>query len=271
MATNKIELNKELRDKFEGLFGVARTSVLEQVKLASLLRNQYLDETGRKYDPAFQAFWKDFSMDELFKSLSNFTKYAAAGDAISKVEKRFEQHFKRLPMNVSALYEVAQLTDEELQLCLHDTYKRFEITSDRSKWKSNKKPRPLINPQVTASEISNWRKNWNNPKAAATDKRRLKLAEIYVHGSLYDFDRKTADFIGRISKEYVQHISDALVALVENYDSELIRLDLKDEALFSGHDKRAAAAIKALEVAKESAKKKTSKQPKKSVKRSRVA
>jgi hypothetical protein len=256
MATNKIELNQDLKEKFEGLFGVARRSVLEQVKLASLLRNQYLDETGRKYDPAFQAFWKDFSMNDLFKSLSNFTKYAAAGDAISKVEKRYEQHFKKLPMNVAALYEVSQLSDEELELCLHDTYKRFEITSDRAKWKSNKKPRPLINPQTTAAEISSWRKNWNNPKAAATDKRRLKLAEIYVHGSLYDFDRKTANFIGQITKEYVQGISDALVAAVGKFDSELIRLDLKDEALYSGHDKRSAAAIKAVEEAKTKTKKK---------------
>lgn len=256
MATNRIELNQDLKDKFDRLFGVARRSVLEQVKLASLLRNQYLDETGRKYDPAFQSFWKDYSMNDLFKSLSNFTKYAAAGDAISKVEKRFEQHFKKLPMNVAALYEVSQLSDDELELCLHDTYKRFEITSDRSKWKSNKKPKPLINPQVTAPEISNWRKNWNNPKAAVTDKRRLKLAEIYVHGSLYDFDKKTADFIGKLTKEYVHEISDALVATVGKFNEDLIRLDLKDEALYSGHDRRAAAAIKAAEEAKIKAKKK---------------
>jgi hypothetical protein len=256
MESNKIALNKELREKFEGLFGTARRSVLDQVKLASQLRNQYLDETGRKYDSTFQTFWKDYSMDDLFKSLSNFTKYAAAGDAISKVEKRFEHHFKRLPMNVAALYEVSQLTDSELELCLHDTYKRFEITTDKSKWKSNKKPKPLINPQVTASEISNWRKNWNNPKAAVTDKRRLKLAEIYVHGSLYDFDRKTAEFIGKITKEYVQGISDALVEVAGKFDPELIRLDLNDEALFSGHNKRAAAAVKAAEEAKEKAKKK---------------
>jgi hypothetical protein len=256
MATNKIELGQELKDQFEGLFGTARKSVLDQVKLASQVRNQYLDETGRKYDKAFQEFWKSYSMNELFKSLSNFTKYAAAGDAIIKVEKRYEQHFKKLPMNVAALYEVSQLSDEELELCLHDTYKRFEITSDKSKWKSNKKPKPLLNPQVTASEISTWRKNWNNPKAAATDKRRLKLAEIFVHGSLYDFDKKTADFIGKLTKEYVQEISDALVATVGKFDSELIRLDLKDEALFSGHDKRAAAAVKAVEEVKSKVKKK---------------
>lgn len=256
METNRIELNQALKDKFEGLFSVARKSVLEQVKLASLLRNQYLDESGRKYDAAFQTFWKDFSMNDLFKSQSNFTKYAAAGDAISKVEKRYEQHFKKLPMSVSALYEVALLSDEELELCLHDTYKRSEITSDRSKWKSNKKPKPLINPQVTASEIANWRKNWNNPKAAATDKRRLKLAEIYVHGSLYDFDRKTAEFIGKLTKEYVKAISESLIDVVGKFDGELIRLDLKDEALYSGHDRRATAAIKAAEEAKSRSKKK---------------
>ena len=256
MASNKIELGQELKDQFEGLFGTARKSVLDQVKLASLVRNQYLDETGRKYDTAFHTFWKAYSMNDLFKSQSNFTRYAAAGDAIIKVEKRYEQHFKKLPMNVAALYEVSQLSDEELELCLHDTYKRFEITSDKSKWKSNKKAKPLLNPMVTASEIRNWRKNWNNPKAEATDKRRLKLAEIFVHGSLYDFDKKTADFIGKITKEYVQEISDALVAAVGKFDSELIRLDLKDEALFSGHDKRSAAAIKAIEETKTKVKKK---------------
>ena len=256
MASNKIELGQELKNQFVGLFGTARKSVLDQVKLASLVRNQYLDDTGRKYDAAFQTFWKAYSMNDLFKSLSNFTKYAAAGDAIIKVEKRYEQHFEKLPMTVAALYEVSQLTDEELELCLHDTYKRHEITSDKSKWKSNKKPKPLINPMVKASEISNWRKNWNNPKAAATDKRRLKLAEIYVHGSLYDFDKKTAEFIGKITKDYVQSISDALETTVGKFDPELIRLDLKDEALFSGHDKREASAIKAVEETESKVKKK---------------
>lgn len=256
MATNKIELNQKLKDQFEELFGAARKSIMEQVKLASLVRNQYLDANGRKYAPEFQAFWKDYSMDGLFKSLSNFTKYASAGDAISKVEKRFEQHFNRLPMTINALYEISQLSDDQLELCLQNTYKRFEITSDRSKWKSLKKPKPLINPQATAAEISNWRKNWINPKTVATDKRRLKLAEVYVHGSLYDFDRKTAEFIGKITKEYIKTISDTLVDAIGKFDEDLVRLDLNDEALCRGHDKREAIAIKLSEETKLKRKKK---------------
>ena len=169
MTTNKIPLNKELADKIEGLLGNIRTSVVELATIAASIRNQYLDATGKKYDGDFQAFWKNYGMEKNFGSQANFTKYASAGDAIGMVKAQYEQYESRLPITLTALYEFSQLDQEEMELCLSSTFSRTEVTSDRTKWKSPKKPKPLITPSTQAAAIKSWRTKWRNPKAAPTD------------------------------------------------------------------------------------------------------
>ena len=215
METNKTPLNKELADQLIALNSKIRRSIIELATIAATIRNQYLDATGSKYDGEFHAFWKKFSMEQNFGSLSNFTKYANSGDAIELVKAQFEQYEKRLPTTMSALYEFSLLMPEEMELCLENTFSRTEATSDRGKWKSPKKPKALISPSTQAGAIKSWRINWRNPKAPVTDKRRLKIAEIKIHGSLYDF--KGGKHTGSLSIETLAQISEALKQAVAQF------------------------------------------------------
>lgn len=274
MTTNKIPLNKELADKIKGLLGNIRTSVVELAVIAANIRNQYLDASGKKYDGDFQAFWKNYGMEKNFGSQANFTKYASAGDAIGLVKAQYEKYENRLPITLTALYEFSQLNQEEMELCLENTYSRTEVTADRSKWDApKKKPKPLITPSTTAGAIKAWRTNWRNPKAAATDKRRLKIAEIKVHGSLYDF--KEGKHNGILSIEMMGQISEALKKAVEQFPEAVIRIDLEDEKLKQGYEKRLNAETekqaKALADAKKKKETSKPKEKEKSVKRLKSA
>ena len=273
MATNTIPLNKELADQLIGLNNKIRSSLIELATIAAKIRNQHLDASGKKYDAEFHGFWKAHSMEKNFGSLSNFTKYANAGDAIELVKAQFDKYEKRLPTTMSALYEFSLLTTEEMELCLEDTFTRTEVTSDRSKWKQAKKPKPLITPSTTAGAIKSWRTNWRNPKAPVTDKRRLKIAEIKVHGSLYDF--KGGKHTGILSIETMAQISEALKKAVEQFPEAVIRIDLEDEKLKQGYEKRLNAEVEKHTKSVSDAKKKTEKTEKKvrkkSVKRLKTA
>ena len=273
MATNTIKLDKDLADKLVEMLGNTRTPVVELAKFAATIRNQHLDSTGNKYDGDFQAFWKNHGMEKKFGLLPNFTKYANAGDAIGKVQAQYETHEKKLPVTLSALYEFSQLHDDEMLLCLENTYSRTEVTNDRTKWKQPRKPKPLITPSVQAGAIKAWRTNWRNPKAPVTDKRRLKIAEIKVHGSLYDF--KGGKHTGSLSIETMVQISEALKRAVAQFPEAVIRLDLEDEKLKHGYEKRLKAETekeaKALADAKKKKETSKPKEKKKSVKRLKSA
>ena len=248
MSTNKIPLNKELADRISTLIGNVRKSVLDLSALAADVRNQYLDSSGRKYDAAFEKFWKDFDLDGKFGSRANFTKYANVGDVISRVAAQFEAYVDRLPVTLSALYEISQLNNDEIGLCLTDTVKRTEVTADQTKWKKPKKPKPLIHPHVQAGVIAAWRKSWRNPVPPNTDNRRVRLAEIKIHDSFGKF--KGTDHSGVISLNDVDSIIEALKKAVAGIPAEFIRIDLHDEKL---KEKYRKSEEKAEEKAKEEA------------------
>lgn len=268
MSDNKIPLNKELADRISTLIGNVRKSVIELAALAADVRNQYLDASGRKYDREFEAFWKAHDMDGKFGTRATFTKYANVGDVVHKVQAQFEPYADRLPVTMTALYEISQLTNEELGLCLVDTYRRTEVTADQSKWtKSKKKPRPLIHPHVQAGVIAGWRKRWRNPIPPDTDKRRMTVAEVKIHNSLTSF-RKDGSHSGSVNLDDLDAITEALRAALSGFSSELFRLDLHDEKLkdkYKKEEQKAEAKAKALD---EAAKKKPARKKKVSKKKS---
>ena len=256
MSTNKIPLNKELADRISTLIGNVRKSVLDLSALAADVRNQYLDSSGRKYDAAFEKFWKDFDLDGKFGSRANFTKYANVGDVISRVAAQFEAYVDRLPVTLSALYEISQLNNDEIGLCLTDTVKRTEVTADQTKWKKPKKP-----------------KSWRNPVPPNTDNRRVRLAEIKIHDSFGKF--KGTDHSGVISLNDVDSIIEALKKAVAGIPAEFIRIDLHDEKLKEKYrkseEKAEEKAKEEAEAAKKKPKKKKTNKKKKSAERLKSA
>jgi hypothetical protein len=274
MADNKITLDKALAEKIETLVSKIRSSTVELATIASNIRNQYFDETSKRYDVNFQTFWKNYSMENNFGSMANFTKYAKIGDALGLVRAQYEQYEKRLPTTAGALYEFAQLTHEEMEICLEDTFTRTEVSADRSKWKNNKKkPKPLITPTTTEATIRSWRKNWREPKQPVTDKRRLPLAELKLHGSFYDF--KNGVNTGLVSVETFDKIIEVLKQIKTDLGEDIIRFDIHEEKLRSGYGKRELASMEKKKKADEkeaaTVKKKPSKKKNKSVRRLKSA
>jgi hypothetical protein len=241
MTDNKILLDQALADQFTSLLGTARKSTVELATKAAAVRNQYLSVDGTRYAPEFHQFWKTYNMESKFGSLSTFTKYAGIGDAIEKVRARYEKYEAKLPTTMTALYEIAQLDDTELELCLEDHWGRTEITPDRGKWKrKGKKPAPLINPTVTAAVIKAWRKKWRNPQQPPTDKRRVSLAQIKIHSDLFEF--KSGEHSEINSRELITQIAEALKEVMAHFNGSYVRLDLRDENLKAAYDKKEAVA-----------------------------
>ena len=233
---NVIGLGPELADEFKLHFDQQREGAIQLCLLAAAVRNEYLDEKGRRYTAAFEKWWKAHSLDGLFKNRNNFAKYAEAGDAIEKVEARFRTKRSQLPVSMSALYEIAKLSDDELVLCLEHTYSRKEITEvDPKNWKGGK-TKPLIHPSVTASEIKNWREKWRNPPKKKDEKRTVQLLEISIHGSIYNVDANGLQ-TGKIKAEEIQNAVTMISAIFSGKDETILVKSNLDKIL-EGIEKR---------------------------------
>ena len=73
-----------------------------------------------------------------------------------------KKYADRMPLGVTARYEVSQLTDEEINLCLENRFTRSEVGGER---RAPKKPTPVIRSDSSAKEIRNWKNKWRDPKA----------------------------------------------------------------------------------------------------------
>ena len=237
------------------------TSISERAyDVAQAFVDGSMDGERWKYSKQFKDWWSTYSAQTVFGTESNFTKYAKAGGAIRKVHTRFENKSDQLPITLTALYEISQLTEMELTLCLENTYSRTSITEPESSWKRPKKARPLINAQVTATTLKTWRKNWNNPPVAKTEKRTVQSHTIFVHGSIYNVeDHLPHNAKGPMTKHLLDTLNDDIVSLIKKYDPDdkLIRIESKTLAISDGISKRITSAAAAAE--KKAAKKKTSK------------
>jgi hypothetical protein len=212
-------------------------------KLAYDIHSNHISESGKKYDAEFEKWWRDHSIESLFGSRSNWSRWKDAGAAISKVEARFSKHATKLPISVDALYAVSQLTDDELALCLENTYTRTSVTTDRLGWRYPKKPKPLINPSVTGSKIRTWSKKWRDPSIKQpSDPRRLVLATVKIHGSFFDFDPNTAAPIGTLNKDDVRNLAKKLTDALSGQDA-VVLVENHVEQLCSKHDEREARAV----------------------------
>jgi hypothetical protein len=236
--SNAPALGQEQVEQISVYLSDIRRNTIDLAKYAYDIHSRHIQDNG-KYDAAFRKWWNDYSLGGIFGSAANWSRWHQAGSAISKVDSRFSSHTTKLPTTLDALYAIAQLTDEELELCLENTYSRSEITSDRSKWKAPKKPKPVINPSSSAASIRGWVKKWRTPpQKAKSDPRRLVLATIKIHGSLFDFD-KDGNATGKVTKKQVRKWAKQIRSLFARQASS-VRVDVKDDELCAGWDKRQA-------------------------------
>ncbi len=186
-AKIQVVLDAKLAAQFETYQEHVRESTIQICLLAASVRAAHLSSNGKSYTAKFESWWKTYGMDRVFGGRNNFVKYAKAGEAIKNVEGRYKRQRTPLPTSMSALYEISQLTDNELTLCLQHTYSRKSLSERESEWKG-RSTKPLIHPHVTAAQIRSWREKWNNPPKPRADKRTIPLIDIKIHGSIFDLN-----------------------------------------------------------------------------------
>ena len=184
-AGNKIPLNKETAAEIRQLRKNGRDNLIALIERAHTIRMQHLGEKGKGYDPDFHRWWRSENMEQEFGTLSNFTKYAAAGEEWEK--GTLHGYRDKLPLTLNGLYEVFQCTSDEVKLAIENTYTRTSLTAKPT---APKKPRPVIHPEATAAQIRRWREQWRDPS------KRLRKPH----------DKLTLDELGEIEKA----ISEAL-------------------------------------------------------------
>lgn len=246
IPTNAPELGQVQVDQIRSYQGNIRRNTLDLARLAYDIHAHHISSDGRKYDAAFEKWWNEHNVGSLFGTRGNWTHWHQAGEVISKVEARFSAHFTQLPMTVTALKAIAELTDAELTLCLQNTFKRSSLTQLESEWTRPKKPKPLINPSVSGATIRSWCEAWRNPKPKVkSDPRRVVLATIKMHGSFFNFDKTTAEHNGKIGKDEIRALDKKLNEIFGG-QSEIILIDSNAERLCSSYDvkeKRATDAV----------------------------
>ena len=200
---NRINLSNELVDELRDRFENDRENRFQLFVLSSSIRRKYLDKKTNKYSSEFDSWFKKNKLDELYGSLSNFTKYCGCGDVVNYVGTKTtdpQKFLKQLPLSVGSLYELSMVLkgDKDLfEILLYYTPKRKSVDEPKVQWVT-KRP-PLINKNTTEQKIRLWRKNFDNPpppKQKRTDKRSLKFLTITVNGELFDFDKKNGDKLG---------------------------------------------------------------------------
>ena len=250
MASESILLDQALLDEFKQFHKNIRTNTIAMAERAYDVAQAFvegsMDGERWKYSKQFKDWWSKLSAHTVFGSESNFTKYAKAGAAIRKVHTRFENKSDQLPITLTALYEISQLTDTELTLCLDNTYSRTSLTEPEASWKRPRNARPLSNPQLTAAALKTWRKNWNNPPVAKTEARRVQSHTVFVHGSVYNIDASHQP-AGPMTKEILDNLHTDILDVIKKHDpdNKLIRLESKTSYIAEGIAKRITAAASA--------------------------
>lgn len=242
---NRINLSNELVDELRDRFENDRENRFQLFVLSSSIRRKYLDKKTNKYSSEFDSWFKKNKLDELYGSLSNFTKYCGCGDVVNYVGTKTtdpQKFLKQLPLSVGSLYELSMVLkgDKDLfEILLYYTPKRKSVDEPKVQWVT-KRP-PLINKNTTEQKIRLWRKNFDNPpppKQKRTDKRSLKFLTITVNGELFDFDKKNGDKLGCVDISDVEEFLKKINGLMSEEDHQRFKITDDMDYLYDGYFKR---------------------------------
>lgn len=221
---NRIKLDQALADRLLTLLNDVKRSRYELAKVISDVRSQYLDPQTRKYTQEFREFWEKFRMNQSFGSLSQFTKYAAAGDVIEWVRENKPDALPSLPNSIKSLYEMSQLEPVERHRLLEAAVPEVS----KSKQKSTE---PLVQPGLSATAISAWKKRELAPPSSSTNPAPIKVAELFIHGSFGSY-AEDGTYLGKLDVARLSEIMDVVRASLERYDPSVVWVNsFSDELL----------------------------------------
>jgi len=241
-GSNRISLTGEMEQEIKTRFKNDRENKFQIFLICSGIRRKYLDTKTNSYKPEFQKWYNETGMDDVFGSLSNFTKYSSCGEVVNYVGTKTsnpEKYLKQLPLTVGTLYEIFQVLKKDKDLfniLLHYTPTRKSISDPKHEWVT-KKP-PLINPNITEIKVRTWRMKFDNPpppKQKRTDKRTLPFINITCNGELWDFDKKTGDKIGCLDLDEVETFFKLVSKLFNDENKEKFKIEGNLDYLINGY------------------------------------
>lgn len=244
-GSNRVSLSDEMEREIKDRFQKDRENRFQLFLLSSGLRNKYLDKKTNKYSDEFEKWFKSRGIENLYGSLSNFTKYCSCGDVVSYVGNKTndpQKYLNQLPLSVGALYELSMVLKKDkdvFNILLHYTPKRKTVDEPKYQW-ITKRP-SLIRPRVTEIEIRSWRQKWDNPpppKQRRTDKRTLKFITITVNGELFDFDRRNGDKVGCVDLSDVEDFLTKIRSLINEDNQQKFKIVDEMDYLTEGYYRR---------------------------------
>lgn len=229
---NVVTLSDELTNEIKLRFKRDRDNRFKLFLLSQGIRQKYLDPISNEYSKEFHDWYANSGVAELFGKLPNFTRYAAAGEAIEFVANQTsnpKKYLAQLPTSMNALYEISQiirLDTEAFKVCLHFTPTRKSLSAPKLDWKT-KNTSPLIQPGVTAKDLAAWRKRWEEPETHNEEdkyRRNVKLLTISVSEDIYGFD-DVGNKTGVIDMEHVQNLVSQIETLFSKNTEKQFKLE----------------------------------------------
>jgi len=237
-GANAVALSNALAQKIKRHFKKDKDNRFELFLLSHAIREKYLDKKSNEYSVDFIDFYEQYKLEEVYGTLANFTKYAAAGSVIEYVKKtrNSEQNLNKLPVGANTLYEISliiKLDEEALRACWHFTPRRKSKTAKKHEWITSG-TKPLIRPDVTVREISAWRKAWEEPEKekAEQDKyhRNVKLLTLSISEDIFKFDA-VGNKEGVVDLEEVLSLLGKVQALLNKDNEKQFRLESQIERI----------------------------------------
>ena len=231
--------------------------------LAASLRKRYLNPKTNKYDQAFHDWYsaKERNLNRYFKTFSNFTKYAAAGDLVNFVATRSktpEADLEKLPSSRRTLSELSQVKDNLLAEKQERIFWALFVSTPRRKSLTDRDIKfdktPLIHGEqmvgneiqsaTTEEDIIDWRDAWNNPSSATKlDQARKKkisvpVAIIYVHKTIYDFHQRTGEHKGEVDLDDLTRLMREVGSSFTTRNSNKFRIETNMDTIMERYKKR---------------------------------
>ena len=234
---NAITLSDELAREIKSRFQKDRDNRFKLFLLSHGIRQKYLDPITNEYPKEFHEWYEASGVSKLFGKLSNFSKYAAAGEVIEYVATKTrmpDEELAKLPVSLRALYEISlilKLDEEVFKACLHFTPTRKTLDAPKHEWKT-KDTDPLIHPEASSLELASWRKRWETPiKQKEEDKfrRNVKLLTVSVSQDLFAFDESGKT--GVVDMEQVQDLLTQIQALFSKSNEKQFKLETQIERI----------------------------------------
>lgn len=231
-SDEKLTLSTKLAAELKKRFRRDRENKFQLYIMSAGLREKHLDQENNAYSNEFTDWFESSGMKEHYGSLSNFTKYAAAGDAIDYVARNTsnpQKYLNQLPVSLRALYQISliiKLDEEAFIVCLHFTPRRTRIDAPKHEWKT-KNTDPLIHPHSSSNDLAAWRKRWESPETEKEEDkyhRNVKLLTVSISEDIFSFD-DVGNKTGVVDLEQVQELLAQIQTLFSKSNQRQFKLD----------------------------------------------